>query len=665
MFLCVAFNISAQNHTKCGGRDPNTGLTRIMKNGKFGYIDDSGCEIITCQYDELGDFGDGKRLAVAKYNGKYGYINTNGYVVVPFEYYAAFSFDWDNSLAPVCHKNHMGEFEFGYIDLAGNVAVPFDFEVAYPYSNGMAAVRKNNKYGFIDEFGALTIPCQYDDVKWGFINGNAWVKKNGYWGMIDKKGNILPSAQFCYDKIIAFDYYSGAADVSRWSHTYFFNDMGKSFSSSKERTNASKVKQSQMPTIVWLCEQTETQSPIYSVLAGIKSSSKLSDVSVRVEGHRGIYTVKANGYAHQINRQIELNEGPNKIIITATNHAGTTILEKVVTYHMQNPPDINWDIRETIVKQNSFTVTAKIRSKSKLENVYIILNGERQAERALKVVPNDGYDFTLNRKIALTEGVNYIQVFARNADGSKTTDRKTVIYKKENTQKSTNRRLALVMGNADYKENGTLENPINDATDLANKLESLGFDVIRAFDKTKTEINQVVGNFGERANNYDVALFFYAGHGKQYENLPYIVPIGAQIYNAPQIDSECVSIDMIIDTMSKSSCPMKIAILDACRDNFVDKYRSYGSRGISGISPPAGVFIAYSTAAGSSALDGYGNSRNSPYMSALLQALNIPGLNIYDVFQNVHDIVVNLTNNQQIPWISGSISGTFIFNQNR
>ena len=657
--------MSAQNYTKCSGRDPNTGLTKITKNGRYGYIDDSGTEIIPCQYEELGDFGDGKRLAVAKYSGRYGYINPNGQVVVPFIYYAAFSFDWDNSLAPVCRQTRSGEFEFGYIDLKGNIRVPFSYEVAYPFSNGMAAVRKNDRYGFIDEFGSLVIPCQYEDVKWGFINANAWVKKNGKWGMINKNGVVLTSAPFSYEKIVAFDYYSGAADVAIRNYTYYFNNAGKSFSTSTERKKDTEEKRIQKPTIVWLNQSIETKSPIYNVLAGVKSKSKLTNVSVRVEGQRGVSVVKVDGYDYRVNRQLELKEGPNKIIITATNVAGTTTIEKVVTYRIQNPPEIDWDISRQTVKQNTFIVNARIKSKCKIENVYILLNGEKQVERGLVVVPNDGYDFVLNRQITLTEGVNYIQIFARNANGSKTTEKKIVVYEKGNTKKSTTRRIALVMGNADYKENGALENPINDATDFANKLESLGFDVIRAFNKTKIEINQVVSEFGNRANNYDVALFFYAGHGKQYENLPYIVPVGAKIYNAPQIDSECVSINMIIDTMSKSSCPMKIAILDACRDNFVEHYRSYGSRGIVGVNPPAGVFIAYSTAAGSFAQDRVGNSRNSPYMMALLETLNIPGLNIYDVFQNVHDKVVDLTDNQQIPWNSGSISGTFIFNKNR
>ena len=75
---------------------------------------------------------------------------------------------------------------------------------------------------------------------------------------------------------------------------------------------------------------------------------------------------------------------------------------------------------------------------------------------------------------------------------------------------------------------------------------------------------------------------------------------------------------------------------------------------------PKGTFIAYATAEGDVAQDGIG--RNSPYTSALLQALDIPNMSISDLFQEVGDKVVTTTNEKQNPWVSSSIRGKFIFN---
>ena len=38
------------------------------------------------------------------------------------------------------------------------------YDELYPYSDGLAAVRKNGKYGFIDIDGDLVVPCKYDQV---------------------------------------------------------------------------------------------------------------------------------------------------------------------------------------------------------------------------------------------------------------------------------------------------------------------------------------------------------------------------------------------------------------------------------------------------------------------------------------------------------------------
>ena len=74
-------------------------------------------------------------------------------------------------------------------------ALPPAYELAYPFANGRAAVRQNNLWGFIDDKGALVVPCQYDDVQRGiFRAGVAVVKKAGQYGVIDRDGKeVLPT----------------------------------------------------------------------------------------------------------------------------------------------------------------------------------------------------------------------------------------------------------------------------------------------------------------------------------------------------------------------------------------------------------------------------------------------------------------------------------------
>jgi uncharacterized caspase-like protein len=76
---------------------------------------------------------------------------------------------------------------------------------------------------------------------------------------------------------------------------------------------------------------------------------------------------------------------------------------------------------------------------------------------------------------------------------------------------------------------------------------------------------------------------------------------------------------------------------------------------------PKGTFITYATAPGDVAQDGTG--RNSPYTEALLQTLDVPNLSIFEVFQQVLDLVSKKTNEMQNPWQSSSFRGDFYFNK--
>ena len=671
ILVCCVLSIDAQTYSYKGGRDSNTGLTRVKNNaGKYGYIDDTGTEIIPTKYDELGDFGDGKRLAVAKYYGKYGYLKPNGQMATEFKYDIALSFDWDNRLAPVATKKVNGEYVFGYINLSGTEVIPIKYEIAMPFCDGLAAVCMGDKYGFINEEGTKVIDYQYDDVEWGFYEGYAWVKKNGKWGLIDKKGIGLQVANnFQFTRLLNFDYYEGWADaMTATSKTFYFDKYGKSYTTSEERKRANEKIVLELATIDWKDVVKETTQPTFNVKAGVKSTSKIEKITVTVEGQRGIKNVDSDDYDAKINENVTLNEGPNKIIIAVTNAAGTAKVEKTVTYRTVSLPTIEWNVTATTVKQSTYQVLAKIKSKSRIEDVYVLVNDERNSNRSIKVVVADNFDMSLNRTVTLSEGTNTIKIFARNEAGAVTSVAKTVVYEKEKIVVQTERRLALVMGNANYKNvENRLKNPVNDASDFANKLESLGFDVIRAFDKDKQGMELAVANFGKRANNYDVALFFYAGHGIQSDKINYLVPVDANLNSEAEVEFKCVPADLIVKTLTLSKSPMKIAIFDACRNNPWERawHRALGNRGFTGIEPPAGMIIAFSTAAGSVASDGK-NKRNSPYMTAILKTLDIPGLSLLDFFQEVSADVQENTNPIQSPWIQNSLGrGKFYFNKRK
>ena len=89
------------------------------------------------------------------------------------------------------------------------------------------------------------------------------------------------------------------------------------------------------------------------------------------------------------------------------------------------------------------------------------------------------------------------------------------------------RRLALVLGNSAYKNVSPLTNPANDATDIAQKLKSLQFEVIVATDVGHAKMISLLQQFKDRVTREHVALFFFAGHGVTVNNESFLIPVDA------------------------------------------------------------------------------------------------------------------------------------------
>ena len=86
-------------------------------------------------------------------------------------------------------------------------------------------------------------------------------------------------------------------------------------------------------------------------------------------------------------------------------------------------------------------------------------------------------------------------------------------------------RIALVIGNSDYSNVGKLNNPKNDANDIASILSKLNFDVTKVMDSCLIDIQQAVNVFLQALDEYAIGLFFYAGHGMQIDGKNYFVPV--------------------------------------------------------------------------------------------------------------------------------------------
>jgi uncharacterized caspase-like protein len=219
-------------------------------------------------------------------------------------------------------------------------------------------------------------------------------------------------------------------------------------------------------------------------------------------------------------------------------------------------------------------------------------------------------------------------------------------------------RVALVIGNAAYKDQ-PLDNPVNDATDVAGALREAGFRVILKRDIDSRAMRQAVREFAAELRRADVGLFYFAGHGVQIAGSNYLLPVAADIRSEADAEDLSLSVDYVLRTMEESNTGVRIVILDACRNNpFPRSFRS-SARGLAPVNATTGSLVAFATAPGSLAADGSG--RNGIYSKHLLASLAESDSEILRVFQRTRAAVVRETGGRQTPWESTSLLGEFHF----
>lgn len=175
------------------------GLAAVKKNDKWGFIDKSGQVVISIQYDYCENFYN--NLALVGLNSKIGFINKAGKVIIPLKYnaYRSNGDKMDGSsfhlgLAKVILNN-----ELIFIDTIGNIVVSSksQWDEIYDFKNGLSKVEKGGKYGLIDKSGKIITPIIYDEIS-DFNEGLAAVGINDKWGFINKQGKVIIPLQFDY-----------------------------------------------------------------------------------------------------------------------------------------------------------------------------------------------------------------------------------------------------------------------------------------------------------------------------------------------------------------------------------------------------------------------------------------------------------------------------------
>lgn len=218
------------------------------------------------------------------------------------------------------------------------------------------------------------------------------------------------------------------------------------------------------------------------------------------------------------------------------------------------------------------------------------------------------------------------------------------------------KRIALVIGNSNYDNLSYLRNARKDAEDVGECLGELGFDVMSFGETNVTDLHTALNRFAAKAKDYDVALFYFSGHGLQNNGFNYLLPTDISL-EYPSALRDCLSADDVLFKM-KEAGTSNIVILDACR-NIKSSWTRADEKGLAKMEGDINTVIVFSTASGYTASDGEGE--NSPFTTALIQNLIKPSKLYLETLNNVVRDTYNATGREQAPLMSGTLIINFVF----
>jgi len=211
------------------------------------------------------------------------------------------------------------------------------------------------------------------------------------------------------------------------------------------------------------------------------------------------------------------------------------------------------------------------------------------------------------------------------------------------------KRVALLIGNADYKHAAKLNTPVNDVHDFAALLKSAGFSIYTFTDLDGFQMRSAFIEFAARAKSSDLAVVFYAGHAMEFDADNRLLPVDAKVDSQPSARASGIALGDILKSLNEAGGPA-LVIVNAGRQNPFS--RSGVVSPVSSDSFPNQI-VAFSTGPGSKSIDG--DARNSPFVAALLKRLVSPGVPIEQLLRPVREDVMEITKGRQIPWTHTSM----------
>lgn len=188
-------------------------------NAEWGYVNNSGKNVISCVYEYAGNFSDSGKAPVKNDKGKYVIIDTSTNI----KHADAEKRDIEDCTPFISNKMSIKyDGKYHYSDIDFNVLFG-EYDFAGTFNCGVAAVCDDGEWFLIDESGKKVGKNVYEDIKVdhvgiAFRNDVAFAKKDGKYILINTKGEQVGKSSWDDADVFNSDQYAAVCKDGKWGY---------------------------------------------------------------------------------------------------------------------------------------------------------------------------------------------------------------------------------------------------------------------------------------------------------------------------------------------------------------------------------------------------------------------------------------------------------------